>query len=115
MDNDAVVSFARQLDQIDLSVMIQANIVLAAEVDFRPPFFGTQLGSFNKREIDRSLLIFGIRGALYENVSDDMTQPGIAMTVVFVFLCGKDQERQGRQKKRHYDCLFHLSSSSTIF
>lgn len=30
MDHNAIVSFARQFDQIDLSMMIQANIVLAA-------------------------------------------------------------------------------------
>ena len=115
MDNHAVITFARQLDQIDLSVMIQTDIVLTAEMDFRPPFLGTQFGSFDEREIDRPLLVFGIRGGLHENVSDDMAQPSIAMTVIFVFLCRKDQERQGRQKNRHYDCLFHLSSSSTTF
>ncbi len=85
MDLYAVVSSFRELDKINVRETVQAEVVLSAKMNLCPAFFGAELVTLNKREVDRAFLITQIFSSFDEHISPDIAQAGITVAVSFFF------------------------------
>ena len=83
MDLCAVVSSFRELDKVDMRETVQAEVVLSAKMNLCPAFFGAELVSLNKREVDHAFLIAQIFSSFDEYISPDIAQTGITVAVSF--------------------------------
>jgi len=85
MELCAVVSSFRELDKVDMRETVQTEVVLSAKMNLCPAFFGAELVTLNKREVDHTFLIAQIFSSFDEHISPDIAQTGITIAVRFFF------------------------------
>jgi len=68
--------------EINLSVVINPQVIFLTQMNFRSAFLRSQLITLNNRQIHNSLFIAEICSSLDKNIPFDITQSGIAVTVI---------------------------------
>jgi hypothetical protein len=86
---DALLPFPGQDGELDLGVVVEAEIVAAAEVDLGLAALGPDAVSLDEGEIDLSLLVAQTRGPLDVDRAVDIAQTGIAVGII-TFILGRE-------------------------
>jgi hypothetical protein len=109
MDPDAVIAALGQQGEFHERIVVDPQIVLAAEADFRPAAPAFELIALDYGQVGDSRLRPEIAGPVDDDVTLDIGHPDEAPAVVLLVL-GKGEERQESHCPNQQDCLFHLRS-----
>lgn len=99
MNLDRIVASLRQVDQVNLSEVSDAQAVFMPEMDFCSAFAGPELVPFNKSQVDNSFFITHVSGTLDEDISFDITQTSITVAVIFLLFRRKTEGNKKDEKK----------------
>ena len=75
-DPDRVVALLREVQEVDLGLVVEPDVVAAAEVDLDPAVGRPETVALGDGRIDDAFLVTDVRGPLDEGVPGDVAQAG---------------------------------------
>ena len=91
----------RQVDQVDLRVVVETQVVALAELNLQAAGAAAQLVPLDDHQVDLALFIALVLGALDEHVALHKAHPGITTVIIAVGLAvGQEGKDHGH---RHQD------------
>lgn len=98
MKLDRVIVSLRQVDQVNLSEVADAQEVFLSKMDFCSSLASPELVPFNNSQVDSSFFITHVSGPLDEDISFDITQTSITVAVI-TFLFRRKTEGNKKDEK----------------
>ncbi len=114
LDTDDIISLDGKTCKIDLSIMIDAEIVSMSQRNFRSSFSCSQLISLNNGQVDNTLFIAKVSGSLDIDIPLDIAQTGITVTVIIRIARSKSERNTQCHKSECNHVLFHFSLHSLL-
>jgi hypothetical protein len=116
MEADALVPLGGQEGELDLGVIVEAEVVPLAEMDLGLAALGPHLVALDQGEIDLALLVAQVRRPLDVNGPVDVAQAGETVgEKAFILGLQAEGDRNDecdRQDRRSWGCLVHRLSPS---